>query len=70
LENEIKTEIHYPIPPHKQNAISRVLEGENMVADILHKTEISLPISFGNSKTEIKTICEIINNFAVCKTAL
>ena len=26
LKNEIKTEIHYPVPPHKQNALSELIK--------------------------------------------
>ncbi len=41
LENGVKTEIHYPIPPHKQKAMAGILFGE-------------YPISIGNSFNNIK----------------
>ena len=62
LKNGVKTEIHYPIPPHKQKAMENVLEGSWPLANIHHETEISLPISYGNTPYEILKICEILKN--------
>ncbi len=62
LKNGVKTEIHYPIPPYKQKALSNILEGEWPIADTHHKTEISLPISYGNTPDEILKICQILKN--------
>jgi dTDP-4-amino-4,6-dideoxygalactose transaminase len=61
LEQGIKTEIHYPIPPHRQKAMQGILSGEYPIADELHDTELSLPISAGHEKEDIYTVCEILN---------
>jgi dTDP-4-amino-4,6-dideoxygalactose transaminase len=62
LEHGIKTEIHYPIPPHRQKAMKGVINGNFPVADELHATEISLPISPGTTKAEAWTICEVLDS--------
>lgn len=57
LEQGIKTEIHYPIPPHRQHAMAGVLSGSYPVAEVLHATELSLPISMGHRAEEIEAVC-------------
>ena len=63
LERGVKTEIHYPIAPHRQKAMLGILTGNYPVADILHATELSLPISVGHSIDEIEQICEALKGF-------
>ncbi len=60
--NGIQTEVHYPIPPHKQKAMKNTLKGNWPIAEELHKTEISLPISYGNTEDEIKRVCDVLQN--------
>jgi len=59
LEQGVKTEVHYPIPPHRQKAMAGILEGSYPIADQLHETELSLPISVGHSPEDIQRVCEI-----------
>ncbi|MEM4655052.1 MAG: DegT/DnrJ/EryC1/StrS family aminotransferase [Thermosphaera sp.] len=61
LENGIETEIHYPIPPHKQKAMQGIIEGEYPISEEIHNTTISLPISYFHTKKAILKVCEIIN---------
>jgi dTDP-4-amino-4,6-dideoxygalactose transaminase len=63
LSNNIKTEVHYPIPPHRQKAMQGILEGEWPIADELHSTELSLPISVGHSVNDVQRVSEIISLF-------
>ncbi len=65
VENEIKTEIHYPIPPHKQKAMKKNLKGNYVISEELHCTELSLPISIGHEVEEIYKICNVICNYNV-----
>nr|WP_314709166.1 DegT/DnrJ/EryC1/StrS family aminotransferase [uncultured Comamonas sp.] len=65
LSNGVKTEIHYPIPPHRQAAMSGILSGEWAIADELHSTELSLPISTGHTEDEVLFICEMISDFKI-----
>lgn len=60
LEQGVKTEIHYPIPPHRQNAMRHVLVGNYPIADELHATELSLPISFGHTRHQVLEVCEVL----------
>jgi dTDP-4-amino-4,6-dideoxygalactose transaminase len=61
LEQGVKTEIHYPIPPHRQKAMRGILSGEWPVADILHATELSLPVSVGHTLEDIEQVIRIIH---------
>jgi dTDP-4-amino-4,6-dideoxygalactose transaminase len=63
LDQGVKTEIHYPIPPHRQKAMSGILLGEWPVAEQLHSTELSLPISAGCSKEEVELVCDLLEGF-------
>lgn len=60
LEQGVKTEVHYPIPPHRQEAMKGILSGDYPVADELHATELSLPISNGHSRQDIESVCSIM----------
>ena len=60
-KNGIKTNIHYPIPPHKQKALENIIPQDWPISELIHKTCFSLPISIGTSKKDVKTICEVLN---------
>jgi dTDP-4-amino-4,6-dideoxygalactose transaminase len=64
LDHGVKTEIHYPIPPHRQEAMKGALSGNYPIADELHATELSLPISTGHTHSEIERVCQVIAGFA------
>jgi dTDP-4-amino-4,6-dideoxygalactose transaminase len=63
LSHGIKAEIHYPIAPHRQKAMKGILTGTFPKADVLHNTELSLPISVGHSKDDIQRICDAVARF-------
>ena len=63
LLNGVKTEIHYPVPPYKQQAMDGFFSGHFPLADELHATELSLPISFGHTTSEVERVCKVIRNF-------
>jgi dTDP-4-amino-4,6-dideoxygalactose transaminase len=62
-ENRIQTMIHYPIPPHKQEAYSEWGNMKFEITENIHREVISLPISQVMKMEEIEYITEIINNF-------
>lgn len=64
LEHGVKTEIHYPIPPHRQVAMQGILSGDYPITDELHATELSLPISLGHTLQDITAVCERVRSFA------
>ncbi len=63
LKNEIKTDIHYPIPPHKQKALSFLADMDFPISEEIHNTTLSLPISTGHSINEITMVIEVLNSF-------
>ncbi len=63
LSNHIKTEVHYPIAPHKQKAMQGVLEGSYPISEEIHDTTLSLPISYFHSKDDIMEVIRVMNQF-------
>ncbi|MDT8993104.1 DegT/DnrJ/EryC1/StrS family aminotransferase [Curvibacter sp. APW13] len=64
LDHGVKTEIHYPLPPHRQEAMRGILAGAYPVAEELHATELSLPISAGHTTDDICRVAALIGEFA------
>lgn len=62
-QQDIGTEIHYPIPPHKQKAMHGFFNGDWPIAEELADTQLSLPISFGTTKDDVRAVCAAINAF-------
>jgi dTDP-4-amino-4,6-dideoxygalactose transaminase len=63
LRSNIKTEIHYPIAPHRQEAMRGILSGEYPISDEIHRTELSLPISYAATEENVVEICRVIRRF-------
>mgnify|MGYP004625907461 CR=1 FL=1 len=66
IQNGINTNKHYPIPIHKQMAYNndRVIKQMKLpIAEIISKTELSIPMYYGLKEEEIKYIIEIINQY-------
>jgi dTDP-4-amino-4,6-dideoxygalactose transaminase len=64
LKNNIKTEIHYPVAPNKQKAMLGILDKQQTpIAEEIHRTTLSLPISFFHSKEEVEKVIEVMNKF-------
>lgn len=64
LEHGIKTEIHYPVPPHRQQAMAGILDGKPYpVSEEIHKTTLSLPCSFAHREEDIRRVAEVMNKF-------
>jgi dTDP-4-amino-4,6-dideoxygalactose transaminase len=63
LERGVKTEVHYPIPPHRQQALQGLVGGEYPIADLIHAQVLSLPISFATTEAEVTEVCRIIAEF-------
>jgi len=58
LQHQIKTEVHYPIPPHKQKAMQGIFTGEYPLSDEIHETTLSLPISYYHTQEDIQEVCQ------------
>ncbi len=64
LKNEIKTEIHYPVAPNKQKAMQGILDKQQTpLAEEIHQTTLSLPISYFHTKEDIERVVEVMNGF-------
>lgn len=63
LNNNIMTEIHYPLPPHKQKAMEGILCGDYPISEEIHNTTLSLPISYFHSKEDVIKVCEVMNKW-------
>lgn len=65
LQNKgIGTVIHYPVPPHKQNALKDFFKDEEYpIADEIHDTTLSIPCSFCHTAPEISAVIDALNNF-------
>lgn len=63
LEKGIRSEIHYPIPPHRQKAMEGILSGDYPIADVVHAQELSLPISIGTTDEQVRQVCQVVSHF-------
>lgn len=63
LKNGVKTEVHYPVPPHKQKALDFLKDFKFPVSEEIHNTTLSLPVSTAHNKSDILKVIELLNNF-------
>ncbi|MFP3592562.1 DegT/DnrJ/EryC1/StrS family aminotransferase [Chryseobacterium sp. SIMBA_038] len=62
-ENGVQTLIHYPIPPHKQEAYRQWNDMLLPISEKIHQEVLSLPISPVMIDKDVNEIIRIINNF-------
>ena len=63
LENGVQSLIHYPVPPHKQKALSEFVSLQLSITESLHNTVVSIPIYPVMSKTEIDHVVKVLNAY-------
>lgn len=64
LKNNVGTEVHYPVAPHKQLAMQGILDpGRFPISEEIHETTLSLPISFFHTEDNIVRVIEVMNKF-------
>lgn len=61
--NGIQTLIHYPIPPHKQQAYQEWSHLSYPISEQIHAEVLSLPIGPTISLDDIQKIISVVNNF-------
>jgi dTDP-4-amino-4,6-dideoxygalactose transaminase len=61
----IGTLIHYPIPPHLQEAYKHLsyVEGDFPISEEIARTALSLPIWIGMTRNEVEYVCNSIISF-------
>ncbi len=64
-KNGIQTQVHYPIPPHKQNALKDLPKTNLPITENIHNQEVSLPIYPTLPVKKVRFIIEKINNFGM-----
>ena len=62
-KNDINTEIHYPLPPHKQKALLFLATKSFPVSEEIHNTTLSLPVSAFHTQDDISRVVEVMNRF-------
>lgn len=64
LEKGVKTEVHYPVPPHRQKALVPLFGAASLpISEEIHATILSLPISFIHTERDVLRVVELINEF-------
>ncbi|MDR3695457.1 DegT/DnrJ/EryC1/StrS family aminotransferase [Mucilaginibacter sp.] len=64
LEKGIQTEIHYPVPPHKQIAYRNLFKSPKFpISEEIHATTLSLPIAVFHTEDEINYVADCLNGF-------
>ena len=64
-ESNIKTLIHYPIPPHKQGAFSDLSCTELSLTEEIHNEVLSIPISPVMTDTQVDSVITTCNSFGI-----
>jgi dTDP-4-amino-4,6-dideoxygalactose transaminase len=62
-ENGIQTLIHYPIPPHKQNAYAEWNDLSFPISEKIHNEVLSIPISPVMKAEEVEKVVEVLNAY-------
>jgi dTDP-4-amino-4,6-dideoxygalactose transaminase len=62
-ENGIQTQIHYPIPPHKQKALKQFNHLSFPISEQIHDEVVSLPISPVMTNDEVDFVIKTLNQF-------
>jgi len=63
LDNGIATQIHYPIPPHKQKAYSELNGMSFPISEIIAQTELSIPCNQAMTDEEMTKVITTLNRF-------
>lgn len=58
MEAGVHTEIHYPIAPHRQDALKDIIKNTYPVSERIHQTILSLPISVGHTEADIEKVID------------
>jgi dTDP-4-amino-4,6-dideoxygalactose transaminase len=63
--NGVETQIHYPIPPHKQRCYAKWNDLSLPVTERLSAQELSLPCNEAMTNQEVLSVVEVLNAFTV-----
>lgn len=63
LDSGIESMIHYPVPPHRQQAFMDWNKNRYPITEEIHNTAISLPLHTAMTEEEVSRVIEICNAF-------
>ena len=63
IDNDIQTLIHYPTPPHHQQAYREWRSSKYPLSEGLHKEVLSLPIGPTMADHEVSWVMDVVNSF-------
>lgn len=64
-DNGVETQIHYPIPPHKQHCYSDWNHLSFLITEQIHAQELSIPCHQAMTKKEVDEIINLLNSFTL-----
>ena len=62
-KNNIRSMVHYPIPPHKQRAYREYNHLKFPITELIHKEIMSIPASIILTKKQMKKIVDVLNRY-------
>lgn len=62
-DHDVQTEIHYPIPPHKQACYKEWNSLSLPVTEMIHAKELSIPCNQAMTNEEAERIVDLLNDF-------
>lgn len=61
----IETMVHYPLPPHKQQAYGEWNERTYRISERIHREILSLPMSPVMSDDEVRRVVDVLNSYSL-----
>ncbi|MBD1580958.1 DegT/DnrJ/EryC1/StrS family aminotransferase [Pseudoalteromonas sp. S16_S37] len=65
LEQGVQCLIHYPIPPHKQQAYPELSHLELPISENLHRKVLSLPVDPTMTDAQVELVIQAVNSFSL-----
>jgi dTDP-4-amino-4,6-dideoxygalactose transaminase len=62
-KHDIETLIHYPIPPHKQEALKSFNQLRLPITEDIHETVVSLPMSPIMTNKDVSQVIKVLNAY-------
>jgi dTDP-4-amino-4,6-dideoxygalactose transaminase len=63
-DHDVQTLVHYPIPPHKQEAYSHWDDQGLPITEAIHEEVVSLPMGAHLSEQDVARVCDLLNRFS------
>jgi dTDP-4-amino-4,6-dideoxygalactose transaminase len=64
LDNGIETQIHYPIPPHKQRCYPEWNNLSLPITEKIHAQELSIPCNQAMDDGDVDRVIGLLNSFS------